>query len=97
MMLLARWEEIRQSTSSKWASVKGSSVADSINTIKDKISEGIEKIKEWNATKVKEKVFSIVERIKRVFSGQAVAGGATYTQHRQTLVELASFKVDLLW
>lgn len=74
----ARWEEIRQSTSSKWASVKGS-VADSINTIKDKISEGIEKIKEWNATKVKEKVFTIVERIKRVFSGGSSGGGATYT------------------
>jgi len=74
----ARWEEIRQSTSSKWASVKGS-VADSITTIKDKISEGIEKIKEWNATKVKEKVFTIVERIKRVFSGGSSGGGATYT------------------
>jgi TP901 family phage tail tape measure protein len=74
----ARWEEIRQSTSSKWASVKGS-VADSITTIKDKISEGIEKVKEWNATKVKEKVFTIVERIKRVFSGGSSGGGATYT------------------
>lgn len=62
-----RWEEIRVSTSSKWSSVK-SSVASSINSIKDKIDEGIKKIKEWNATDVKEKVFSIVEKIKRVIS-----------------------------
>lgn len=62
-----RWEEIRVSTSSKWSSVK-SSVASSINSIKDKIDEGIKKIKEWNATDVKEKVFSIVEKIKKVVS-----------------------------
>jgi len=62
-----RWEEIRVSTSSKWSSVK-SSVASNINSIKDKIDEGIKKIKEWNATQVKEKVFSIVENIKKVIT-----------------------------
>ncbi len=66
--------ELRISTRDKWDSVK-SSVSDSINGIKSKISEGIEKIKEWNATSVKEKVFSIVENIKRVVS--TVTGGGT--------------------
>ncbi len=69
-----RWEELRISTRDKWDSVK-SSVSDSINGIKSKISEGIEKIKEWNATSVKEKVFSIVENIKRVVS--TVTGGSS--------------------
>jgi TP901 family phage tail tape measure protein len=69
-----RWEELRISTRDKWDSVK-SSVSDSINGIKSKITEGIEKIKEWNATSVKEKVFSIVENIKRVVS--RVTGGSS--------------------
>ncbi len=69
-----RWGELRISTRDKWDSVK-SSVSDSINGIKSKISEGIEKIKEWNATSVKEKVFSIVENIKRVVS--TVTGGSS--------------------
>lgn len=66
-----RWEDIKISTSENWEAVK-TSVSSSISKVKSKISEGIEKIKEWNATKVKEKVFSIVEKVKRVFSG----GGA---------------------
>ncbi len=71
-----RWEDIKISTSENWEAVK-ISVSNSISKVKSKISEGIEKIKEWNTTKVKEKVFTIVEKIKRVFSGGG--GGATYT------------------
>lgn len=69
-----KWEEIKKSTAEKWENVK-KSVSDSIGTVKDKISEGIDKIKEWNNTSVKEKVFSIVENVKRVFSsiGNAVS------------------------
>jgi TP901 family phage tail tape measure protein len=69
--MTSRWEDIYISTRENWGNIR-TSVANSINNIKDKIDEGIEKIKEWNATKVKEKVFSIVEKVKRVFSG----GGA---------------------
>ena len=47
-----------------------------MKTVKDKIDEGIGKIKEWNATKVKEKVFSIVEKITRVFKTVTSGGGA---------------------
>lgn len=69
-----KWEEIKKSTAEKWGNVK-KSVSDSIEEVKSKISEGIEKIKEWNDTSVKEKVFSIVEKVKRVFSdiGNAVS------------------------
>lgn len=74
--MTSRWEDIYISTRENWGGIR-TSVANSINNIKDKIDEGIEKIKEWNATKVKEKVFTIVEKIKRVFSGGG--GGATYT------------------
>ena len=74
--MTSRWEDIYISTRENWGNIR-TSVANSINNIKDKIDEGIEKIKEWNATKVKEKVFTIVEKIKRVFSGGG--GGATYT------------------
>lgn len=74
--MTSRWEDIYISTRENWGGIR-TSVANSINNIKDKIDEGIEKIKEWNTTKVKEKVFTIVEKIKRVFSGGG--GGATYT------------------
>ena len=74
--MTSRWEDIYISTRENWGNIR-TSVANSINNIKDKIDEGIEKIKEWNTTKVKEKVFTIVEKIKRVFSGGG--GGATYT------------------
>lgn len=69
-----KWEEIKKSTAEKWENVK-KSVSDSIGVVKDKVSEGINKIKEWNGTSVKEKVFSIVENVKRVFSsvGDAVS------------------------
>lgn len=69
-----KWEEIKKSTAEKWDNVK-KSVSDSIEIVKGKISEGIDKIKEWNGTSVKEKVFSIVENVKRVFSsiGDAVS------------------------
>ena len=70
-----RWEEIKRSTEKNWNRVK-SSVEDSMKTVKDKIDEGIGKIKEWNATKVKEKVFSIVEKITRVFKTVTSGGGA---------------------
>ncbi|MFD0942884.1 phage tail tape measure protein [Savagea faecisuis] len=67
-----KWEAIRSSTSEKWALVKGA-VASSIDGIKTKISEGISKILEWNATSVKEKVFSIVQKVTEVMS--KVTGG----------------------
>ncbi|MEY8414807.1 phage tail tape measure protein [Tissierella praeacuta] len=74
--MTSRWEDIYISTRENWGGIR-TSVANSINNIKDKIDEGIEKIKEWNATKVKEKVFTIVEKIKRVFSGGG-GGGASF-------------------
>ena len=67
-----KWEAIRSSTSEKWGLVK-SAVQLSIDGIKTKISEGISKILEWNATEVKEKVFSIVQKVSEVIS--KVTGG----------------------
>lgn len=68
-----KWEAIRSSTSEKWALVKGA-VASSIDGIKTKITEGINKILEWNATSVKEKVFSIVQKVTEVIS-KVTSGG----------------------
>ncbi|EGQ26709.1 exopolyphosphatase [Sporosarcina newyorkensis 2681] len=70
--VVEKWEALRSSTSEKWALVKGA-VASSIDGIKTKISEGISKILEWNATSVKEKVFSIVQKVTEVIS--KVTGG----------------------
>jgi len=99
-----RWESIKTSTQTNWDAVK-TSVADSIKTVKDKIDEGIDKIKEWNATKVKEKVFSIVENITRVFrtitsggSGGAASNfsGTSFFQGGLTMVgELGPELVEL--
>ncbi len=49
-------------------------VTDALGRIKDAISSAIERIKEWNNTTVKEKVFSIKERITQIIS--TVTGGA---------------------
>jgi len=102
--VIEKWEQIKTSTQTNWDAVK-TSVADSIKTVKDKIDEGIDKIKEWNATKVKEKVFSIVENITRVFrtitsggSGGAASNfsGTSFFQGGLTMVgELGPELVEL--
>jgi TP901 family phage tail tape measure protein len=51
-------------------------VTESLDRVKSAISSAIDRIKEWNATSVKEKVFSIVERITRVISTVTSGGGA---------------------
>ncbi|OLS02549.1 phage tail tape measure protein [Tissierella creatinophila] len=43
-------------------------VSESFTTVVSSIKSGIDKILEWNATTVKEKVFSIVEKVKSIFS-----------------------------
>ena len=57
--------------------IKFSEMADKVtgalDRIKKAISSAIDRIKEWNATSVKEKVFSIKERITRVIS--TITGG----------------------
>jgi TP901 family phage tail tape measure protein len=72
------WEDIKKSTDEKWRDVK-TAVSDSIDTVKRKIAEGIKKIEEWNSTNVKEKVFSIVEKITRIIRTVTSGGGATYS------------------
>ena len=98
-----RWEEIETSTEKNWSKVKYS-VEDSIKTVKDKIDKGIDKIKEWNATSVKEKVFSIVEKITSVFKtvtsdeGRTAANfsGTSFFQGGLTMVgELGPELVEL--
>ena len=97
-----KWQQIKTSTQTNWDAVK-TSVADSIKTVKDKVDEGIDKIKEWNATKVKEKVFSIVENITRVFktitSGGSIPAnfsGTSFFQGGLTMVgELGPELVEL--
>jgi len=50
--------------------IKFSGMADKVNEsldrVKSAISSAIDRIKEWNATHVKEKVFSITETITRI-------------------------------
>ncbi len=43
-------------------------VTDALDRVKSAISSAIDRIQEWNSTSVKEKVFSIVERITQVIS-----------------------------
>ena len=65
--LESKWESIRKSAEEKWGNVSYS-ISTSINNAKTKLSEGINKIKEWNSTNVKQKIFSVVERVKKIFS-----------------------------
>lgn len=69
------WSNLVEETKQKWNDVK-TSVSKNIDSVKSKISEGIDRIKEWNSTNVKEKVFSIVEKVKKTFSsiGDKVSG-----------------------
>jgi phage-related protein len=60
-------------TSGKFSAM-ADKVTDALGRVKDAISSAIERIKEWNNTTVKEKVFSIKERITRIIS--TVTGGA---------------------
>lgn len=65
------------STMERVTGIKFSEMADKVtgalDRIKKAISSAIDRIKEWNATSVKEKVFSIKERITRVIS--TITGG----------------------
>jgi TP901 family phage tail tape measure protein len=51
-------------------------VSESLGRVKSAIGSAIDKIKEWNATSVKEKVFSITETITRVIETVTSGGGA---------------------
>ena len=51
-------------------------VGESLSRVKSAIGSAIDKIKEWNATSVKEKVFSITETITRVIKTVTSGGGA---------------------
>lgn len=50
-------------------------VADALERVRSAISSAIDKIKEWNETHVKEKVFSITETITRVIRTITTGGG----------------------
>lgn len=74
------WEKAKIWTAEKWESIK-TAVQTRMDRIKSAIDQGIEKIREWNATTVKEKVFSIVEKIKRVVSKVTVGKNARGTDY----------------
>lgn len=57
-----------RTTRTKFSSMK-TKVSDAFDKVVKSIKSGIDKIKEWNRTTVKEKVFSIVEKVKSVFTG----------------------------
>jgi hypothetical protein len=65
--LLNIWEETKIKAAETWQSVK-ESVVNSLDKVKSAIGGAIEKIKEWNATQVKEKVFSIVQNIRETIT-----------------------------
>lgn len=73
------WESAL-STMEEVTGIKFSSMADKVSTalgrVKRGIEDAIEKIHEWNATTVKEKVFSIVEKITRVIRTVTSGGSA---------------------
>lgn len=46
-----------------------SKISNAFTNITSSIQKGIDRIKEWNATSVKEKVFSVTENIKKIFTG----------------------------
>lgn len=60
-------------------------VSSAFGTIKTKIGEGISKIKEWNNTKVKDKVATFTQRVKtigdKIISGLKVGKNATGTNY----------------
>ncbi|MGF7186641.1 TP901 family phage tail tape measure protein [Desulfitispora alkaliphila] len=49
-------------------SAMATKVSNAFSEIKSSIRSGIDRIKEWNATTVREKVFSITESVRQVFS-----------------------------
>nr|WP_218971037.1 phage tail tape measure protein [Alkalihalobacterium bogoriense] len=55
-------------TGGKFTNMVGK-ISNAFTQITSSIQKGIDRIREWNATSVKEKVFSITESIKKVFTG----------------------------
>jgi hypothetical protein len=51
-------------------------VSDALDRVKNAISSAIDRIREWNSTSVKEKVFSITETITRIIRTVTSGGGA---------------------
>ncbi|KAB2953719.1 phage tail tape measure protein [Heliorestis acidaminivorans] len=49
-------------------------VSHAFTRIRSSIHDGVESIRQWNATTVREKVFSVTERVRQVFSGGAQSG-----------------------
>ncbi|MCD8502948.1 MAG: phage tail tape measure protein [Bacillaceae bacterium] len=76
-------------TGGKFSAIS-SHVTNAFNRITSSIRSGIDRIREWNATSIKEKVFSITERVKSVFSGgSSVAknfSGTSFFQGGLTMV-----------
>ena len=56
----------------KWEVIK-TNISNSLSAIGRKIRDGINDIREWNNQSVKEKVFSVVEKVKKVFTGNETA------------------------
>jgi TP901 family phage tail tape measure protein len=63
-------------TSGKFSAM-ADKVTDALGRVKDAISSAIDRIKEWNNTTVREKVFSIKERITRIISTITGGGAAS--------------------
>lgn len=57
-----------KTTKTKFSEI-ASKVSSNFDTVVSSIKGGIDKIIEWNNTSVKEKVFSIVEKVKSIFTG----------------------------
>lgn len=65
---------------SKWGVIK-SNISDRMTEIGKSIDKGIENIKAWNNQTVKEKVFSIVEKVKSIFSSEGSPARSSRTQN----------------
>lgn len=85
-------------TGGKFSSL-ASKVSSAFNKVRDSIKSGIDRVKEWNATTVKEKVFSITESVKSIFSGGSTPknfSGTSFFQGGLTMVgELGPELVEL--
>ena len=84
------YDTAKQKASETWKDIE-SSISESLSKVNSKIQDAIDKIKEWNLTEVKEKVFSIVEKIQRAFSSGG-GGGSSFVTSTNTSSSTSSGK-----
>ncbi len=70
-------ENLRERTNKNFSDM-ATTTGNNMDTVRQKISQGTDAIVRWNVTEPKTKRFSIIETIKRVFTGSGYAEGTNY-------------------